>query len=380
MLDTLAKLAELNGEPLPADEPNTPLAFVDMSNWDHEPVPTQDWAVLNRIPLRQCVLFSGEGAAGKSTVQLHLCSAHVLARDWLGTMPQPGPALYFDAEDDEPVIHRRLAAVCEHYKIKFADLIEGGLNILSFAGKDAMLATASRNGRIEETTIYKQLLQAAADIKPKMIGIASCANVFAGNENDRPQVQQFVGLLTRLAMAANGSVVLISHPSLHGISSDSGLSGSTQWHNAVRARFFMKGVNPESGEQPDGDLREIVFKKNQYGPVGENIVLRWTNGMFLPVPGISSLDRAAMDAKADQIFVALLTQFSDRGENISPKRNAHMFAPVVFAKDTAAKTAGLKRKHFEDAMARLFESNKIHLTPYGPRCRDTQKLAPGSKP
>jgi hypothetical protein len=32
----------------------------------------------------------------------------------------------------------------------------------------------------------------AGDIKPKMIGIASSANVYAGSEIDRSQVQQFI--------------------------------------------------------------------------------------------------------------------------------------------------------------------------------------------
>jgi hypothetical protein len=57
-----------------------PLPFINMSNWDNEPVPEQDWVVLNRIPRRQCVLFSGEGSAGKSTEQLHLSAAHVFGR------------------------------------------------------------------------------------------------------------------------------------------------------------------------------------------------------------------------------------------------------------------------------------------------------------
>ena len=88
-----------------------PLPYINMSNWDNEPVPEQEWTVLNRIPRRQCVLFSGEGGFGKSTVQLHLCAAHVLGRDWLGTMPEQGPALFIDAEDDEKVMHQRLAAI-----------------------------------------------------------------------------------------------------------------------------------------------------------------------------------------------------------------------------------------------------------------------------
>ena len=118
-----------------------------------------------------------------------------------------------------------------------------------------------------------------------MIGIASSANVYAGSEIERGQVQQFIGLLTRLAIIANGAVVLVSHPSLTGIASDTGLSGNTQWHNAVRARFYLKGVKPDAGEQADTDLRELVFKKNNYGPISEDVLLRYQNGLFLPVGG-----------------------------------------------------------------------------------------------
>jgi RecA-family ATPase len=278
--------------------------------------------VLNRIPLRQTVLFSGEGAAGKSTEQLHLSAAHVLGRDWLGTMPEPGPAIYVDAEDDQNVMHRRLAAISNHYQVTFADLIKGGLHLISLMGRDAVLAALTRSGKIEPTPLYKQLLEAARDIRPKMISIASSANVYAGSEIDRNQVQQFISLLTRIAMAANGSLVLISHPSLTGIQTDTGLSGNTQWHNAVRARFYMKGVKPEAGEQPDTDLRELVFKKNNYGPVSESIVLRYTNGLFLPVPSMASLDQAAQEARADEIFLVLLRRFTKRTVSSAASRAA----------------------------------------------------------
>src|SRR5262245_34296672 len=49
------------------EEPPPPLPYIDMADWDRQPVPELEWAVFNRIPRRQCVLFSGEGAAGKST-------------------------------------------------------------------------------------------------------------------------------------------------------------------------------------------------------------------------------------------------------------------------------------------------------------------------
>src|SRR5262249_34979237 len=162
-----------------------------------------DWVVQNRIPRRQCVLFSGEGAAGKSTEQLHLSAAQVLGRDWLGTMPVQGPAMFIDAEDDEQIIHRRLAAITKHYNVTFGDLIKGGLHLMSLVGHDAVLATVSRSGKIEPTALYKQILEAVGDIKPVMIGIASSANVYAGSEIERAQVQQFISLLNRLAILAN---------------------------------------------------------------------------------------------------------------------------------------------------------------------------------
>jgi len=347
-----------------------PLPFINMSNWDHEPVPEQEWAVLNRIPLKQCVLYSGEGAAGKSTSHLHQCAAHVLGRDWLGSLPQQGPAIFVDAEDDERVIHRRLAAITQHYEVTFNDLIKGGLHLISLVGHDTVLATCSRNGKIEPTPLYHQLLEAAGDIQPIMIGIASSANVYAGSEIDRSQVQQFVGLLTRMAIVATGSVVLISHPSLTGITTDTGLSGTTQWHNAVRARMYLKSVKPEAGEQPDNDLRQLTFKKNQYGAVSEDIVLKYRNGMFLPVPGLASLDKLTQERKAEDVFLDLLGRFTRENRFVSVKSSSN-YAPALFAREDEAKRHALSKKVLEAAMRRLFQAKKIRNEPYGKPSRNS---------
>jgi RecA-family ATPase len=129
----------------------TPLRFIDMSNWDNEPLPERDWAVLDRFPLRQAVLLSGEGGTGKSKTGLHLCCAHPLGRDWLGSLPEPGPAIFLDAEDDLRELHIRTGMIAKHYGVTFDDLIKGGLHLLSFAGKDAVLATVSRSNRADAT-------------------------------------------------------------------------------------------------------------------------------------------------------------------------------------------------------------------------------------
>jgi RecA-family ATPase len=350
------------------------LPYLDMSRWDCEDPEPREWAVDNRIPLYQTALFSGEGAAGKSTLLLQECFAHTLMRDWLGVIPKPGPAIFIDAEDDQRELHRRAKCVVDYYDATFDEAVRGGIHLMSFAGMDVVLATVSHSGKVEPTPLYGDILEAAGDIKPTMIGIASSANVFAGNENDRSQVQQFVGLLTRIAIRAGGSVQLISHPSLTGISSDSGISGSTQWHNAVRARAFLKSIKPEAGEQPDNDLREIVFKKNQYGPISENIILRYQNGLFLPLPSAGSRDWAAMQTTAQDVFLTLLRRFTAVNRNVSDRAGAN-YAPALFARETESKAASLTSKHLEAAMRQLFKDNKIWNEPIGPPSKRRFRLA-----
>jgi RecA-family ATPase len=350
------------------------LPFLDMSRWDADKPPKREWALHERIPLMQAALFSGEGGGGKSNSWLQECYAHTIGRDWLGMLPEPGGAWFVECEDDEKELHRRARCVADYYQTPISEAVKGGLRLISFAGHDAVLATVSKSGKIEPTPLYNAFLEEAGDIKPKMIGIASSANVFAGKENDRSQVQQFVGMLTRIAMAANGAVSLISHPSLTGINTESGLSGTTQWHNAVRARFYMRGVNPEPGEQPDNDLRELVFKKNNYGPIAHSIVLRYQRGLFLPVQGVSSLDRAASEQIANDVFLDVLKRFTKANRNVSD-RVGPGYAPAQFAREDEAKRAGRNSKSLEAAMRRLFKTEKIENEPYGRPSRPNHRIA-----
>jgi AAA domain/Bifunctional DNA primase/polymerase, N-terminal len=274
-----------------ADNADEPLPFLDMFQWDAEPAPPRLWSVRDRIPLRQPALFSGEGAIGKTLLALQLSVAHVLGRDWLGMLPELGPAIYFGAEDDADEIHRRVGDIAAHYHAKFADLMAGGLHLLSFAGKDAILGAVNRvAGIIEPTPLFHRIHRAVRAIEPKTLIIDTSADVFAGNENDRMQVRQFVGLLRRLAIEGNCSVLLCSHPSLTGINTGTGLSGSTGWHNSVRARMFFKTATTDQGEEPDPELRELVFMKNNYGPIGASVLLRWKNGVFVPEHGEGTIE------------------------------------------------------------------------------------------
>src|SRR5262249_14281383 len=192
-----------------------PIKWLGISSWDTEPVPERKWAIRDRVPLNQAGLFSGDGGTGKSIIELMKNIAHVTGKDWLGSMPEPAPAFYVGAEDDKDELHIRLAAIAAHHGVSFKELIDGGLHVLCLLGEDATLcASNGKSGKVETTNLYRQLYQAAGDIRPKNISIDTLSRAFAGNEIDRVQVYAFAMHMQALAMVASGSVTVLSHPSL----------------------------------------------------------------------------------------------------------------------------------------------------------------------
>jgi RecA-family ATPase len=369
-----------SGAQLDAPGSPQPLPWLDMSAWDDEPAPERKWAIKDRVPLNQAGLFSGEGGTGKSIIELTKDVAHVAGKDWLGSLPEPGPAFYIGAEDDADEIHIRLDAIASHYGVTFKQLKDGGLYVLSMLGQDATLCTAlGKGGKVEVTPFYNHLLEAAGDIKPKNISIDTLSRAFAGNEIDRVQVYAFAMHMQALAKVAGGSVTVLSHPSLAGISSGSGISGSTAWDAAFRFRQYLTGIKPSDGEQPDSDVRELQFKKNQYGPLGESVAVRYQRGLFLPIAGMSNLDKLARQQGADEAFLALLARYERDGRNVSDKPTSNAYAPTIFGKEKEAKTAGMRKLDLEDAMRRLFEAEKIHVEHYGRPSRPYSRLRLGRK-
>jgi RecA-family ATPase len=353
----------------------TGLPFLNIAAWRDSPAPEREWVVRDRVPLNNVTLLSGEGGVGKSILGLHLAAATVLGRDWLSTMPMPGPALVLCCEDDEHELHRRLDQIVQHYGATY-DELGRELHALSLAGKDAVLAAPNKRGLIEPTQLFGRLHEAARDIKPRLIIIDNSADVFAGNENDRAQVRQFVTLLRGLAIDAGAGLLLTSHPSLTGVNTGTGLSGSTAWNASVRSRLYFGRAKTDKDEEPDPDLRVLEVMKSNYGPVGETITLRWKAGLFLPVTGVSNLDKLAAEQSAEQVFLDLLQQYEKQGRNVSDKPTAPSYAPAMFCKEAAGKE--IRKPALADAMRRLFASNRIHVQQYGRPSRPYSKLVAGA--
>jgi RecA-family ATPase len=204
-----------------------------------------------------------------------------------------------------------------------------------------------------------------------LIALDTAADMFGGNENDRSQVRQFIGLLRRLAIAGNAAVLLASHPSLSGINSDSGLSGSTGWHNSVRSRLFFKAS--ESDDDARSDQRELIVRKNNYGPTGEVVRMVWRNGVFVPVATPSSMERAAAERTAEDLFMKLFDLMTCQGQMFSP----HPTSPINYPPRRFAKHRDANRTSeaaFADAMQRLLDAGTIRVEASGPPSKPRARL------
>ena len=347
------------------------LVRIDLAKYDTEPIPDREWGVRDRFPRRAVCLLSGEGAVGKSMLLLQLSAAHVLGRDWLRSLPEQGPVLLVNCEDEGDELVRRLDPILKSHHAKFSD-VAAGLHIFSLANHDPLLALpdrSGRSGRIVPTPLYTKLLELARTVQPICIVIDNVADVFGGSEIDRSQVRQFVALMRQIAIAADGYVIMSSHPSLAGIASKTGLSGSTQWHNSVRARAYMHIENDDQS-----GTRVLEFMKSNYSALSERVELQWSNGLYVPVRIPSAPEQAATRAKADAMFLSLLGKFTRKGENVSAKSRANNYGPTLFARTAEAKAAHLKRDDFAEALDRLIAADQVFAEPYGSPTDDTRRL------
>jgi DNA polymerase I-like protein with 3'-5' exonuclease and polymerase domains len=332
--------------------------------WIGKTPPEQEYTVENRYPVEETGLLSSEGQGGKSTLLEQLCSSHVLSFvlgksfDWIGIPVRPGPAIYVECEDALNVLWRRLAMIANHYGVGLEPLVKH-LHMFSLREQDStILAFTNKRGIVEPTPAYNRLREMAGDLKPVQIAIASVTNVFSGSEINRTEVQQFVRLMTKLATLTGGSVIMATHPSLTGLNdkniSHAGLSGTTQWHNAVRARAAMTIIKPEGDELGlmDSGLRALTFYKNQYGPPVGGVTLQWRNGLWLPITGTTATG-AERAAAVENMTIVLLTRFTAQNRLLSIKVNPSNYAPSEMADTTEAKAAGFTGKDFKSAINRL---------------------------
>lgn len=360
-------------DPIETEQPEPKALFFAASDLAGVEAPPREWVVKDLIPRGTVTLFSGDGGTGKSLLSLQLAVAVAGCGVWIGMQVKPGGVMFLSAEDDRDELHRRLTGIGRAEGFDLAAL--GRLKVASLAGEDALLATIS-SGVLKPTPLYAEIDAVLEKNKPVLAVLDTSADLFGGNENDRAQVRQFVGMLRHLAIKHNCAVVLLSHPSVAGMSSGSGQSGSTGWNNSVRSRIYLERIKDERGNEPDPNARRLSSKKANYGPAGLEYALRWQQGIFIS-GGTREEVLAGQDDKARRVFLALLAKYEANGLPLNPSSGAN-YAPKVFSEHSEAE--GVSKKAFASAMQRLMTEGAVEVIAEGPRSRRTNRLALAKPP
>lgn len=351
--------------PVPAQAPQTrALPFFAAAALDGQPIPPRAWHVADLIPAQTVTLLGGDGGTGKSLLALQLAVATATGRAWIGRPVTSGGAVYISAEDDKDELHRRIADIGCAEGIALADLDR--LTLLSLAGGDALLASLDpKTGALRPSPLYTALDARLAEEQPALLILDTLADLYPGNENDRAQARHFIGLIRRLALRHDCAVILLAHPSLSGLTSGSGMSGSTAWNNSVRSRLYFERIR-EDGYEADPDARVLRTMKANYGRTGGEIAMKWRNGVFVADGGQTSLDRMATNAKAERVFLTLLDDFNTEGRRVR-HTTGDGYAPNAFAKSGRAE--GMGKAVLRAAMENLFAKGAIRIAEEGPPSR-----------
>lgn len=366
-----------NIQPTPPHNPFLEVAvprasrFFPASNLAGKPVPPREWLVPDLVPSRTVTLLGGDGGTGKSLLALQLAYAVATGGTWIGRSVASGGVMFLSAEDDEAELHRRLVDIAAAEGGALADLDR--LTVRSFAGEDALLARADGHGALLPSPLFREIDERVADERPALLALDTLADVFGGNENDRREARQFVGMLRGLAIRYGLAVLVLAHPSLSGLNSGSGTSGSTGWNNSVRSRLYLERVI-QDGYEANPDARVLSTRKANYGRAGGEINLKWEAGVFVAEAQPTGLDTLAVGAKAERVFLKLLTAFAAQGRRVNGN-GGPAYAPKMFAE--SAEAEGVTKRALRAAMDALYTKGKIRNEMTGPASRPVTYIVLG---
>lgn len=265
--------------------------------------PEQRQSIMEGLPCGYASGVSGHGGVGKSGIVLHLGVCVALGIPFFGLPVQRRRVLYASCEDRENDLHWRLKRICDFLCVSMADLA-GHLDILDLVGRDTVLWSRDPRGGNTVTPAFGRLAERVQEYGTELLIVDGTSDTFAGDENSRTDVKRYVNALVSLIPPKTGAVLLIGHVNKQTASdsrSREGYSGSTAWHNSVRARWYLRAErgNGEDGEEDSTGNLLLELQKSNHGRSGLEMRFAWDTDAHLfvgqAVAGVSKFDQAHRD-------------------------------------------------------------------------------------
>lgn len=348
-----------------ATPPLPPLRIVSAASLADTPITPRQWLVDGWIPGRNVSLLTGDGGTGKSLLALQLAVCVAGGKRWLRKPTARGRAIYLSCEDELAELHRRLHAVTGG---DLADLDD--LSLVPLAGEDAVMAAPGRGSVLQPTPVFAAFRKIVEAHAPALVVIDTLADVFSGDEILRAQARQFVSLLRGVALEFDTALLVLAHPSLSGLASGTGSSGSTAWANSVRSRLFFSRPKPIDGEPEDADARSLTRNKANYASVGETIDVRYWGGVFLPIDAFDG-NEVEKIAAAERSFMTCLRRFTENGIAVT---NTHSSTHAPSRFENQPETKGISKARLISAMESLLAKRALRVEAFGPPSKQRTKL------
>lgn len=329
--------------------------------------PSRSWLVDDLIPGDATTMLASDGGGGKTTLALQLAVATVFGTDFLGMKVTPGNVLYYTAEDEGGELGFRLRPILDGRDLEGAPYefaVYSALRPEAAEPVDPTLAKPSSKSKevLEFTDRYRQLQRFVKKHAVKLVVIDALAEVYAGNENDRHAVAQFIRQLQHLALKHSCAVLVLAHPSVQGMASGRGYSGNTHWNAGVKSRLSLTRKNARGS---DDGRRTLSLEKSNRSLSGVQIELEWKDGAFEKL-GANAAEDAAKAAEAEQMFLTILKRLAAKGKNVSSKVSKS-YAPKLFVKEPDGKV--FTKKALEAAMNSLLADGRIEQVTVGSESR-----------
>ncbi len=344
------------------------LVPIDPTTLHGRRVPERLWLVPDWIPMARVTGLYGAGGEGKTLLAQMLATASALHNTtWLSLPVRRCNSLLLFCEDDQDEMWRRQEDINRHYGCTFADL--GAMRWLPRLGFDNTLMTFDA-GRAHLTEMFDDLLRAAQDHSAGLVIVDTLADVFGGEENARAQARAFAQTaLGGIARQTGAAVLALAHPSLTGINSGTGASGSTGWIATYRSHLHLATPKTDNGDPVDRDARALTRGKANFARRGETIEMRWQNGVLIADQPAAGVSGAIEKRTCDDVFLRLLNRLAAEGRHVSDNSKAGNYAPRLFAQQPDRER--YTEKDFKLAMERLFAAQAIRKGTYRSPYRHT---------
>lgn len=306
------------------------IKWVDPRDWQGVTPPPRRFLVDGMIPDGEVSLLTGEGGVGKTLSAQQLGTAVAAGLPFLGRNTIQSKVMMFLCEDSEAELHHRQRDINAALCLDMHD-VSPNLRIASRKYMDNLLSLWDRStGAMKRSAVWNALRTDALAFGAKLVVVDTIADTFGGSEIDRAQVRQFVqACLGRLAQEIGGAVLALGHPSKAGqAAGGDGTSGSTAWHATVRSRLYLEYATKDK----TGPFRRLSNKKANYGPAGDQWMLRWHRGAFELVTAKSSATDTSVPsttAAIDDAILAGVAELAAEGAALSDARNSPYWAPRV---------------------------------------------------